>query len=217
MRYKALLFDLDGTLLDTITDLASAVNHTMERYGYPTHTVEAITDMVGNGVRSLVASALPGGTENPEFPKVLADFRAYYELHKLDATAPYEGINAMLEALSAAGVPVGIVSNKLDPAVKALAATFFPHTVRVAIGEREGIARKPAPDAVFAALEALGVGREGAAYIGDSEVDVLTAKNAGLVGLSVGWGFRTEADLIAAGADRVFKTPAELCEHLLAE
>lgn len=217
MQYKTLIFDLDGTLLNTITDLANAVNFALEKHGYPTHTEAAITRMVGNGVELLVARALPRGTDNPDFPVVLSAFRTYYEEHKIDATAPYEGIAELLDALAPTGVPMAIVSNKFDAAVKELAARFFPKTIRVAVGESETVARKPAPDAVFAALAALGVTAEGAVFIGDSEVDILTAKNAGLPILSVGWGFRTEADLIAAGADRVFKTPAELCEYLLAD
>ena len=214
--YKALVFDLDGTLLDTIGDLAAAVNHALSIHGYPTHPTEAVLGMVGNGVASLVARALPGGEENPDFPTVLADFRAYYEVHKDDTTAPYPGILPMLARLRAAGCRMAVVSNKYDLAVKALAAAFFPDTVEVAIGEKEGVARKPAPDGVFAALSELGVPPGEAVYIGDSEVDILTAHNAGLACLSVGWGFRTEAALLAAGAERVYKTPEALLEHILA-
>lgn len=215
MKFKTLIFDLDGTLLDTITDLANAVNHALTVHGYPTHAEAEYLRMVGNGIASLVARALPGGKENPDFSAVLATFRAYYEIHKADATAPYAGISEMLLTLDAAGLSLAIVSNKIDPAVKALAARFFPDTVRVAVGEREGIDRKPAPDTVYLALAELGVTAEGAAYIGDSEVDIETAKNAGLPCLSVGWGFRTEEELRAAGADRVFMTPDELCRYLM--
>ncbi|MBQ2719000.1 MAG: HAD-IA family hydrolase [Clostridia bacterium] len=217
MKYKTLIFDLDGTLLNTITDLATAVNYALTKHGYPTHTEAAILRMVGNGVELLVARALPGGTENPEFPAVLSDFRAYYEVHKMDATAPYAGIPELLDTLAATGVPMAIVSNKFDAAVRELAVRFFATTLRVAVGESETVAKKPAPDAVFAALRELGVTAEGAVFIGDSEVDIKTAQNAGLPSLSVGWGFRTEADLIAAGAARVFATPAELGEYLLAD
>ena len=214
--YKTLLFDLDGTLLDTIGDLASAVNYALALHKYPTHTTDAILRMVGNGVRVLVAKALPGGEENPDFNSVHADFRAYYELHKNDTTAPYRGIPSMLSRLSSAGCRMAIVSNKFDSAVKELAAAFFGDTVKVAIGESAAVARKPAPDAVFRALSELGVDAEGAVFIGDSEVDIETARNAGLPCLSVGWGFRTEDALLKAGADRVYKTPEELTEHILA-
>ena len=215
MRYKTLIFDLDGTLLNTITDLAAAVNHALTLHGYPTHTEAAILRMVGNGVAVLVARALPEGEENPDYPQVYADFRSYYEAHKADATAPYDGILPMLSALSAAGYPMGIVSNKFDPAVKALAAAFFSDTIHVAVGESETVAKKPAPDAVFVALRELGADAAGAVFIGDSEVDIETARNAGLPCLSVGWGFRTPDELKAKGADHDFMTPEELTEYLL--
>lgn len=215
MKCKTLIFDLDGTLLNTICDLAAAVNHTLSAHGYPTHTEAAVVRMVGNGVANLVARALPDGEDNPDFPRVFAEFRRYYEEHKADATAPYEGITEMLSRLHAVGFSIGIVSNKLDSAVKALTARFFRDTVRVAIGEREGVARKPAPDAVAAALSEMGTTAEGAVYIGDSEVDIDTARNAGIPCLSVGWGFRTAEELRAHGAERVFMTPRELCDFLL--
>lgn len=214
MRYRTLIFDLDGTLLNTLTDLSVATNEALSCYGYPTHPESAIVRMVGNGVAKLVARALPQGEENPDFPRVLAEFRKYYEAHKTDATVPYPGILPMLDRLSEAGVAVAIVSNKIDPAVKGLAARFFSKTVRVAIGERESVARKPAPDAVFAALQELGVTADGAAYVGDSDVDIDTARNAGIPCLSVGWGFRTAEELREKGADCVFMTPDELCEYL---
>lgn len=215
MRYRTLLFDLDGTLLDTLSDLAVAVNHALEAHGYPPHPEAAVVRMVGNGVMSLVTRALPKGQENPDFASVFADFRAYYEVHKADTTAPYDGIPLLLARLTAAGCRVGIVSNKPDAAVKALAARFFPDTVRVALGERPGVARKPAPDSVLFALAELGDTAEGAAYIGDSEVDIETAQRAGLPCLSVGWGFRTAEELREKGASHVFLTPGELCEYLL--
>ena len=217
MTRKTLLFDLDGTLLDTITDLVAAVDHALVLHGYPTHTVGEYLHMVGNGVAAFVARALPEGAQTPGYQQILADFRAYYELHKADATAPYDGILPMLSALSAAGCAIGIVSNKLDSAVKALAAKFFSDTVDVALGESETVARKPAPDAVLAALRALGADAEDAVLIGDSEVDIETARNAGIPCLSVGWGFRTPEELMAAGADTVFATPAELTAYLLGE
>ena len=216
MRYKTILFDLDGTLLDTLTDLAAAINHSLARRGYPTHTEPAVARMVGNGVALLVARALPGGEENPDYPQVFSDFRTYYEAHKADATAPYDGILPMLASLSCAGCRVGIVSNKLDSAVKALAAAFFADTVRVAVGESEKVAKKPAPDAVFVALSELSATPEGAVFVGDSEVDIETARNAGIPCLSVGWGFRTPEELLGCGAARVFATPAELADYLLA-
>ncbi len=215
MRYKTLLFDLDGTLLNTLTDLASAVNHSLALHGYPTHTEASVARMVGNGIAALVAHALPSGVRESVRAQVYADFRSYYEAHKLDATAPYDGIASLLSRLSAEGCALGIVSNKIDSATKALAAEFFGDTVGVAIGERPSVARKPAPDAVFAALSELGVTAEQAALVGDSETDIETARNAGIPCLSVGWGFRTPEELKRCGADRVFMTPAELADCLL--
>ncbi len=215
MKFKTLIFDLDGTLLDTITDLANSVNHALREHGYPTHAEADYFRMVGNGIEMLLVRALLGGKENPDFSAVHATFRAYYDIHKEDATAPYAGILPMLSAFKAAGLPLAIVSNKYGPAVKALAARFFGDTITVAVGESATVARKPAPDAVYLALSELGVGAEGAAFIGDSEVDIETARNAGLPCLSVGWGFRTQAELTAAGADRVFMTPDELCRYVL--
>lgn len=215
MKYKTLIFDLDGTLLNTLTDLAASVNAALTLHGYPTHPESAIVRMVGNGIDVLIARALPKGRETPDFDAVFADFRAHYDLHKADATAPYEGILPMLERLSAAGYPLAIVSNKFDPAVKALNAQFFAPTVRVAVGESATVAKKPAPDAVFVALEELGLTAEGAVFIGDSEVDIATAANAGIPCLSVGWGFRTAEELCKAGATHVFMTPEELTAALL--
>ncbi len=217
MKYKTLIFDLDGTLLDTIRDLANAVNFSLRKNGYPVHELPAFFPMVGNGVANLVARALPGGAENPDYSRVYDDFRAYYSEHKEDETAPYDGILPMLSRLFEAGLPMAIVSNKFDAAVKSLAATYFGDTVKVAVGESETVARKPAPDAVFVALRELGVSPCGAVFIGDSEVDIETAKAAGLPCLSVSWGFRSEAVLKAAGAEAIFHTPSELAEHLLSE
>ena len=215
MKYKTLIFDLDGTLLNTITDLTNAVNAALALHGYKTHTEADVLRMVGNGAGTLIALALPNGEKNPEYGQVFADYRAYYEAHKIEATAPYDGILEMLAALSAAGCAIAIVSNKFDTAVKELAARFFPDTVHTAIGESPSVARKPAPDSVFAALRELGSEADGAAFVGDSEVDIATARNAGLPCLSVGWGFRTPEELTGFGAPRVFLTPAELAEYLL--
>lgn len=216
MKYQTLIFDLDGTLLDTIKDLTDAVNVALVRYGYPTHTEGEVVRMVGNGMRLLVARALPGGEENPDFGAVLDCFLAYYEEHKADATAPYRGIPEMLACLRDAGCAMAIVSNKQDDAVRALADRFFSDYLSVAVGESATVPKKPAPDAVFSALEALGKTAEGAVYIGDTAVDIETARNAGLPCLSVGWGFRLPSELVAAGANAVFMTPELLLEYLLA-
>ena len=212
---KVLLFDLDGTLLDTITDLANAVNHALRTFSLPTHSEEAVLRMVGNGIRRLIVRATPGGEENPLFSDVFAEFRRYYAIHKSDNTAPYDGVPAMLSALTAAGYTAAIVSNKIDSAVKELWRETFSDTVAFALGECEGIPRKPEPEMVFATLRALNADRCEAYYIGDSEVDVVTARNAGIPCLSVLWGFRSKEDLLAAGANTFFETPDELTAYLL--
>lgn len=214
---KYLLFDLDGTLLDTITDLSNAVNHAMMLHGFPTHSEDAIARMVGNGIRLLVARATPGGEDNPDFEAVFADFKSYYAVHNSDNTAPYDGISEMLAALSKVGYTIAVVSNKIDSAVKLLCRETFPDRIDYALGDTEGIPRKPAPDMVYAALRALGADRSEAYFIGDSEVDVATAENAGLPCLSVLWGFRSKEELLAVGADTFFDTPAALGAYLLNE
>lgn len=212
---KILLFDLDGTLLDTITDLHNAVNHALACYSLPTHSLAAVMRMVGNGIRSLVARAIPCGEDNPQFDAVFAEFRRYYELHKNDHTAPYDGIIEMLRALKAAGYVSAVVSNKIDSAVKGLCRATFPDTIVYALGDSEGIPRKPEPDMVYKALRDLGAEPCDAYFIGDSEVDVVTAKNAGIPCLSVLWGFRTKEEILAAGGDTFFDAPAALTEYLL--
>ena len=214
---KYLLFDLDGTLLDTITDLWLSVNHALSCFALPTHSIEAVMRMVGNGIRSLVARAVPGGEDDPKFDAVFAEFRRHYELHKNDHTAPYDGIHEMLRALMAVGYVPAVVSNKIDSAVKGLCRETFPDTVAYALGDTEGVPRKPAPDMVYHVLDALGESAEGAVYIGDSDVDILTAANAGLPAISVTWGFRDRACLLGAGATVLVDTPAQLQALLLGE
>ena len=217
VKYQTLIFDLDGTLLNTLGDLACSVNAALSLSGYPEHSEEAVCRMVGNGIEDLVARALPGGRENPDFSAVFSSFRAHYAVHKADTTAPYDGILPMLDRLYAAGCRLAIVSNKIDPAVKELAAQFFGDTVHVAVGQRVGVPKKPAPDTVLIALRELGVTADGAAFVGDSEVDIATAANAGIPCLSVGWGFRTAEELLAAGATRVIATPSELTAWIFDE
>lgn len=214
---KYLLFDLDGTLLDTITDLTNSVNHALAAFELPTHSEAAVMRMLGNGIRSLMTRATPNGEENPAFEEIFAEFRRHYALHKNDHTLPYNGIPEMLSALKAAGYTIAIVSNKIDSAVKGLWESLFRDTVTLAIGEMEGVARKPAPDMVELALRTLGAESTEAYFIGDSEVDVVTAKNAGLPCLSVLWGFRERDELLAVGGDTFFDSPDELTRYLLKE
>lgn len=210
MKYKAVIFDLDGTLLDTLQDLANAVNAALEVNGLPTRTVDEVRRFVGNGVRNLMIRAIPQGEAYPEFEKVLADFRAHYALHCKDETKPYEGILELLSTLKQQGVKMAIVSNKLDSAVKVLAEDYFKGYFGAAIGDLEGVEKKPAPDMVYKALEELGVSREDAIYVGDSDVDIMTAMNAGMPCVSVTWGFRDRDFLMFHGASQFAEHPEEL-------
>ena len=215
MGYKAIIWDLDGTLLDTLQDLSDAVNHSLETYSLPVRGKEEIRAIVGNGIRHLVENAVPAGTDPATTDAVFGEFCTYYAAHSADATAPYAGIPAMLEKLSRAGVKMAIVSNKADFAVQDLVMRYFGEEITLAVGAREDIPKKPAPDMVEYALARLGVTKAEAAYVGDSEVDVLTARNTGMDCLAVDWGFRSRETLREAGAERIFSTPQELMETIL--
>ena len=215
MGYKAIIWDLDGTLLDTLQDLADAVNHSLEAYGLPVRTKEEIRAIVGRGIRHLVENAVPTGTDPATTDAVFGEFCTYYAAHSADATAPYAGIPAMLEKVSRAGVKMAIVSNKADFAVQDLVMRYIGEEITLAVGAREDIPKKPAPDMVEYALARLGVTKAEAAYVGDSEVDVLTARNTGMDCLAVDWGFRSRETLREAGAERIFSTPQELMEAIL--
>ena len=210
--FSTYIFDLDGTLLDTLGDLAASVNYALRTHGMPEHSVDDVRRFVGNGVRKLMERAVPDGADNPRFDAAFATFRQHYMAHSLDTTRPYEGIPEALEALKARGCHLAVVSNKMMAATQELCRHFFPDTIEVAIGEDEaaGIRRKPAPDTVFAALKALGVGKENAVYVGDSDVDIQTARNAGLPCISVLWGFRDRDFLLQNGAETFISTPSEL-------
>jgi phosphoglycolate phosphatase len=212
MTYGAYIFDLDGTLLDTLGDLAASVNYALRMHGMPEHTMDDVRRFVGNGVRKLMERAVPGGASNPEFEAAFATFRQHYMAHSLDTTKPYEGIPEMLEALRARGCRLAVVSNKMMAATQDLCRHFFPDTIEVAIGENEaeGIHKKPAPDTVFEALRQLGIGQEGAVYVGDSDVDIETARNSGLPCISVLWGFRDRDFLIQHGAKTFISAPSDL-------
>ena len=211
MTYKTCLFDMDGTVLDTIADLRDAVNHTLALYGCPACDTQRVRDATGNGARDLIARCLPQGEATPDFEAIFSAYKSYYAAHSCIKTAPYEGITALLQELREDGCKVAIVSNKPDGAVKELAARFFPGIP--AFGEA-GLPRKPAPDMVYHALDVLGANRANAAYIGDSEVDVATAKNAGLELIAVSWGFRSRAHLVQSGAVTIVDSVAELREKV---
>lgn len=201
-----ILWDLDGTLLDTLEDLADAVNFALQQFGYPERSIEEIRCFVGNGARRLIERSVPAGGDADA---VFDTFRAYYDTHCRIKTRPYDGI---MEALQKLGekYPMAVVSNKPDSAVKPLCAEYFPGLY--ARGESTDCPRKPAPDMVFKAMEAIGV--ESCIYVGDSEVDVLTARNAGVPCLSVLWGFRDRAEIMDAGGSHFCEDTAKLVEKL---
>ena len=191
-HYQTMIFDLDGTLLDTLEDLTDAVNASLRMHGYPERTISEVRTFVGNGVRRLMMLAHPGGEAAPDFEEVLDDFKTWYADHSGDKTRPYAGILETLGALKKRGVKMAIVSNKFDAAVKQLNDLYFEDLIPVAIGENEaaGVRKKPAPDSVYRAMELLGAVPEQTLYIGDSEVDHETSRQAGLDLVLVSWGFR---------------------------
>lgn len=212
--YNTFIFDLDGTLLNTLDDLAASVNYALRTHGMPERTLDEVRSFVGNGVRLLMERAIPEGTDNPRFEETFATFRQYYMDHSLDKTRPYEGIPEMIHALKQRGCRLAVVSNKFYAATQELIRHFFPE-ITVAIGEHEseGIRKKPAPDTVFEAFRQLGVGKENAVYVGDSDVDLQTAHNSGLPCISVLWGFRDRDFLLAHGATTFISQPKELLSY----
>jgi phosphoglycolate phosphatase len=212
MKYTTLLFDLDGTLLDTLTDLHLAVFHALHAFDMPQRDIDEVRMMVGNGIKNLIDRAVPDGTPPEITAQVLKVFRDYYGQNSRIKTAPYDGILAALKLLSKKGYKMAVISNKVDFAVKELNRDFFAEYIPVAIGDREGQNRKPAPDSLYEAMKLLGVTKEECLYIGDSDVDILTAKNAGIPCIGCAWGFRGRDFLREHGLDDawILDTPAEL-------
>lgn len=213
-KYEAIVFDLDGTLLNTLEDLMDSVNYALGICGMPEKSYEEIRRSVGNGVERLLELVVPNGTENPQFERAYALFKEYYGAHCNDKTDLYPGIRELLDALKQEGFLMAIVSNKYYEGVQTLKQQYFKDYLQVAIGEREGIRKKPAPDTVLAALKELKVPKEKAVYIGDSEVDIATAANTGMDCITVGWGFRTREEQEAAGGKVFVKSPMEVLELL---
>lgn len=217
MNIKGILYDMDGTVLDTQEDLKNAVNAAMAAFDRPPITLDDVRAYLGNGARRLIELALGPEASPEEVDRVLAWYKPWYDAHCRIYTQPYPGILPMMERLKAAGLRQAIVSNKPDSAVRALTAEFFPGLAEACAGEREqeGVRRKPAPDMLDAVREAMGLRREECLYVGDSEVDILTAKNAGLRCLSVSWGFRSREQLTEAGAEVILDTPEALSAYIL--
>ena len=224
--YNVYIFDLDGTLLDTLQDLANSVNYALRQHGMPEHSIDDIRRFVGNGVRLLMERSVPDGARNPQFEDTFAIFRQHYMQHSLDTTRPYDGIPELIHELKNRGCQMAVVSNKMLAATQELVHHFFPD-VPVAIGENEaaGIRKKPAPDTVYEALRLLAVSdsqlaisqeptaisqQPTAVYIGDSDVDLATARNSGLPCISVLWGFRDRDFLLAHGATTFAEHPLDI-------
>ncbi len=214
MRYQTAIFDMDGTILETLEDMCASVNVTMDHVGYPRRTMDEVRRFVGNGAAKLIERCMPAGAEDPRYPAALEFYRAYYDTHAQIKTGPYPGIPELLNKLSHEGVRLAVVSNKPDEAVRALTERYFPGVFPVAIGNRDGWATKPAPDSVYEAMRLLGARRESTVYVGDSDVDVDTARNAGLDSVIVTWGFRDEDFLRAHGAQHLAHNADELYEML---
>ena len=211
-RYKTIIFDRDGTLLNTLDDLADAVNVALQKHSYPLRSVSEVRAFVGNGVRRLMQLAVPGGEAAPDFEEVLEDFKLWYGQHADVKTRPYDGVPELLEALRKRGIRTAIVSNKFDAAVKDLSRQYFGDLIEVAIGENEaaGIRKKPAPDSVFEAMRLLGAAAEETLYVGDSEVDYETARQAGLDLVLVSWGFRNRRELAEFDCKALIDKPEEI-------
>ena len=210
MRFETVIWDLDGTLLDTLQDLSEAVNHALRACGMAERRIDEVRQFVGNGIRMLMRRAVPGGEENPRFEDCFTQFRTYYVQHSQDYTRLYPGIQETLATLHQMGIRMAVVSNKLQTGVDTLYQAWFRNTIEVAIGERPDLRRKPAPDMVHQALKELGVSAEGAVYVGDSDVDIQTARNSGLPCISVLWGFRDRETLAKAGATCYVEQPNEI-------
>lgn len=209
-QYDTYIFDLDGTLLSTLDDLAASTNYALRTNSMPEHNIDDIRQFVGNGVRKLIERAVPNGEANPKFEDTLNTFRQHYMEHSLDNTKPYPEVMEMLSELKSRGKRIAVVSNKFYAATQDLCRHFFGSLVEVAIGERENIRKKPAPDTVEEALRQLHVTNENAVYIGDSDVDIATAHNSHMPCISVLWGFRDQDFLLAHGATTLISSPMEL-------
>lgn len=215
-KITTIIFDMDGTVLNTLDDLTDSVNYVFSKFGLPARSRDEYRQFFGNGIGYAMKCAAPEGTPDSLIEEMIPVFKEYYDIHCLDKTGPYDGIIDLMKELRDSGCKMAIVSNKIDSAVKELNERFFSEYVSVAIGERPGVNRKPAPDTVFAALAELGSSTDEAVYIGDSEVDLMTAKNSNLPCIAVLWGFRDRDFLIKNGASAFAKTPEDIISYLTA-
>jgi len=207
---KTVIFDLDGTLLNTLEDLKDSTNFVLASYGYPEKTQGEIKSFVGNGVSKLIERAIPNGKENLNFQECLKQFKLNYSQNMYNKTAPFEGIEDMLSDLQNNNIQTAVVSNKFDEAVKTLCEKYFAGKISIAVGESHKVRKKPAPDGILEVMKDLEANPRETIYVGDSEVDVQTAINSGLSCVGVTWGYREKSLLISEGADFIIETPAEL-------
>lgn len=214
MQYKLAVFDLDGTILDTLEDLTDAVNYSLEKHGMPGRSIEEIRCFVGNGIRRLIELSVPDGTDSAVFDSVFSCFRSYYSEHSADKTRPYPGIPEVLEELRRRKILTAVYSNKADAVVQDLCVSYFPGLFDVCIGEKEGLRRKPFPDGMQAIEKIFAVSKEEVLYIGDSEVDAETAENSGVSLLLADWGFRSLDFLLSLNAGKVLHCPEEILSEL---
>lgn len=214
MKYKLVIFDLDGTILNTLEDLYISVNFALLKNNLPQRSKEEVRRFVGNGIRLLIERAVPEKTESELTEKVFFDFKEHYAVHSMDNTKPYEGIKDLLTDLKSQGVKTAVVSNKADFAVQKLVSLYFDGMFDFVLGEMEGTNKKPAPDMVYKAIEAVDVSAEYVVYIGDSEVDVETADNSSVDCIIVDWGFREREYLLSCGAKVLASCVSELSELL---
>ena len=214
MKYTTIIFDLDGTLLNTLDDLVNSANYALSYHNLPLRSRDEIRSFVGNGVHTLISRAVPDKTSTDVVTSVLQTFKEHYILHMNDFTAPYEGIQSLLKELKEKGIKTAIVSNKYDTAVKQLASEHFNGFITTAKGESLSIPKKPAPDNVLSVLSELHEEPNHCLYVGDSDVDMLTAKNANVTSVGVTWGFRSRECLIESGANYIIDTPLELLSLL---
>lgn len=210
MKYKLIIFDLDGTILDTLEDLKNSLNHALRKNDLPERTLAEVRQFVGNGILKLIERAAPTDASADAVQKIFADFMAHYKLHCADLTRPYDGIPELIRALRKEGCLIAVVSNKADSAVQDLCRQYFPGLIDIAVGERENVKKKPAPDSVLEVMRQLNCTAVESVYIGDSEVDIRTACHAGIDAIIVEWGFRDRDFLILKGATALVHTPKEI-------
>ncbi|MGI5931746.1 MAG: HAD family hydrolase [Eubacterium sp.] len=215
MDYRLAVFDLDGTILDTLGDLHMSVNYALAAENLPRRTLEEVREDVGNGIRNLISRSVPGGTDPALEEKVFREFRSHYSRHCMDLTRPYDDIKSVLLMLKHIGVKLAVVSNKADAPVQKLCTHFFDGIFDITVGEREGIRRKPAPDSVFSVCRQLSMDPVEGVYIGDSDVDIRTAQNAGMDSISVSWGFRDEKFLLENEAQSIAREPKDLLRMIV--